>query len=1096
MARVYASPLLAFHVLTIFLSLLSHVAAAEPTSLKDHAVAKRPAMSTDFRAWKEVGRISLDKGPAEPFQSCIPVNANSVGWPWDGMYCLDRAQAVYFIDAEKGRLSEAMFRGVQALNANDPKAPVLLFKEGFLGGFPFLRRREWGGQQDRLKNATVVAKAASKPILVTGHDDGTITILDVSKENAWKMDSIKNLSPITAAAISSNGDLIVTADYSREHRKSFIIRRVGTAEPKWDMEGLGTLKGEVREIAIAPDNPNLYAVAGPDNVTLFPLDDRKKQIPLPGTAATRSLAFSPDGRVLLTASEDGGIKLWDLRAGKLLKSMRAEKDLLWAGFMPGGNTAISLSKHRVMQHWSDQPLNAELSGSVPPVAARADDAGTREAAAFSFSITPDLTRDWASMAYISRSPEGYLSMPNGYRPIREDSPRFSLIHLFSYACKECAPTEQALAAWLKKLPPEVDYEKTPNLQAPGMEHYRENLEFLGLHLVRGELNIDIFDGLWRQGIEQGLDQSQLKAWLKNTLPPELLERIQIQPDGKNFTQWMKTLSRNNQSQTMKPARYLDMIREPVAVVIPTPHRLLVTSPDVAGGPDALIPALDKMLKSARQDFRAKDERHLRPRFSKSVTAQERELFEYDLQTLRSLKLADPTGELRRLFKIEEASGAAIEKWLADRIYTISKPEDVIDFVSVRTDVNFPGGSQAYASGTFTFNRDRSSHDQKKAVAIRDFGGYAYGRQRGQLLAIKIDDHYITQFGLRHGPIVLYEMYLMTYLPKPATDVFEYRKPNNFSELKNFFDSVIRLATLIHEARHGDGGYIEGAGQHVDCPPSIAGGRKGGCDPWANGACRFDAEFLRAVLAGNNAAVLASGMFRNGQTLYEYGIDRLIRSSLKLILGKEDGEDHPESIFDVPQDWTATVGSKKTGNSAARIKALTEFIVDRLSRQQQYIYGRKVVAPGNDAETHWDYRQVTQTKVASNNSCELTKHFSATHHVKRRSQVPQPPMTTEEAITVNLKNVIHHAITSEDYLWREEEDGVIKANVQHKNIRMSCIRGLNCVSAFEDDKSSIFPQLKFAINQLNNADEAYEVLRAFQQLVGLCIGAEEVANPNR
>jgi WD40 repeat protein len=53
----------------------------------------------------------------------------------------------------------------------------------------------------------------------------------------------------------------------------------------------------------------------------------------------RSVSFSPDGRVLVSGSQDETIKLWDVKTGECLKILRPER--LYEGMNITGVTGLT-----------------------------------------------------------------------------------------------------------------------------------------------------------------------------------------------------------------------------------------------------------------------------------------------------------------------------------------------------------------------------------------------------------------------------------------------------------------------------------------------------------------------------------------------------------------------------------------------------------------------------------------------------------------------------------------------------------------------------------------------------------------------------------
>ena len=80
---------------------------------------------------------------------------------------------------------------------------------------------------------------------------------------------------------------------------------------------------------------------------------------------SRAMALSADGNYVLTGSNDGQIRLWDVASGKLQKTISAHREGISAvKFMPDGKYALSASYDKTLKLWdlSDGKLQRTFSG--------------------------------------------------------------------------------------------------------------------------------------------------------------------------------------------------------------------------------------------------------------------------------------------------------------------------------------------------------------------------------------------------------------------------------------------------------------------------------------------------------------------------------------------------------------------------------------------------------------------------------------------------------------------------------------------------------------------------------------------------------------
>jgi WD40 repeat protein/serine/threonine protein kinase/Flp pilus assembly protein TadD len=82
-----------------------------------------------------------------------------------------------------------------------------------------------------------------------------------------------------------------------------------------------------------------------------------------------SVAFSPDGKTVLTGSSDKTARLWDAATGRPLGQAMEHSSLVWAvGFSPNGRTVLTGSRDKTARLWdaaTGRPLGQPLPHSAP-----------------------------------------------------------------------------------------------------------------------------------------------------------------------------------------------------------------------------------------------------------------------------------------------------------------------------------------------------------------------------------------------------------------------------------------------------------------------------------------------------------------------------------------------------------------------------------------------------------------------------------------------------------------------------------------------------------------------------------------------------------
>ncbi|MEG3916059.1 AAA-like domain-containing protein, partial [Microcoleus sp. w2-18bC1] len=251
----------------------------------------------------------------------------------------------------------------------------------FLNASRELQQREVERELEAQRQANQILKEANQT-LIKAQEFATYKITqaqnlaNVIQETAFSNESFRSGQTFSALLEALKaGQAFKKLDASAETTKQIrgrviaaLQQAVSAVKERNSLEGHSN---SVRSVAFSPDGKTLASASSDHTIKLWNMQTQKPIATLTGHSnSVYSVVFSPDGLTLASGSEDNTIKLWNMQTQKPIATLTGHSNSVYSvAFSPDGKTLASASSDNTITLWhleSQKPI-ATLTQHRTPV---------------------------------------------------------------------------------------------------------------------------------------------------------------------------------------------------------------------------------------------------------------------------------------------------------------------------------------------------------------------------------------------------------------------------------------------------------------------------------------------------------------------------------------------------------------------------------------------------------------------------------------------------------------------------------------------------------------------------------------------------------